>query len=109
MEDVRSYSESKSARNEFPTTLRFCNFFGNIYREGDYTMTHNHIPYYYSMVYFLKSEMNYSPLIFTQYGERIKPKEGTYVIWPSHLWHHVPKHKFKETRITLAANIALNY
>ena len=109
MEDVRSYSESKSTRNEFPTTLRFCNFFGNIYREGDYTMTHNHIPYYYSMVYFLKSEMNYSPLIFTQYGERIKPKEGTYVIWPSHLWHHVPKHKFKETRITLAANIALNY
>ena len=106
MEDIHSYSDCKCIGNELPLTLRFHNFFGNIYREGDYTIKHNHIPFYYSMVYFLKSKMNYSPLIFTQYGERIKPKEGRYVIFPSHLWHHVPKHKFKETRITLAANIA---
>jgi len=106
LDDVHSYSECRCAGNEYPLTLKFHNFFGNIYREGDYTIKHNHVPFYYSMVYFLKSKMNYPPLIFTQYGERIKPKEGRYVVFPSHLWHHVPKHKFKETRITLAGNIA---
>ena len=33
--------------------------------------------------------------------------EGTFVIFPSHLNHLVPKHRYRETRITLSGNILI--
>ena len=91
--------------NHYPENLKFTSFWGNIYRKGDYTTSHDHLFTHLGCVYFLKSEWYYSPLVFSDYGQRIRPKEGRYVIFPSHLFHHVPKHRFKETRITLSGNI----
>ena len=82
-------------------------FWGNIYHRNDYTREHDHIYSYISCVYFLKSPRRSSPLVFSYSGKKIQPKEGTYVLFPSYLRHHVPKHRSDETRITLAANMRL--
>ena len=98
-EDVRSIVDTRSVRY-------FINdFWGNIYRKGDYTREHHHRPNIFSFVYFLKSKWYYSPLVFSDSGKRIRPKEGTFAIFPSHLGHFVPKHRYRETRITLSGNI----
>ena len=84
-----------------------CDFWGNIYRKGDYTEPHTHRPEILSCVYFLKTEWYHPPFVFTWSGKKIKPKEGTFIIFPSHLKHHVPENKSEETRITLSGNISL--
>ena len=83
-------------------------FWANIYRKGDYTLSHRHLSDHIAAVYFLKSKRYYSPLCFESFGfeKRIAPKEGRLVIFPAYLRHRVPKHKHKDTRITLACNIS---
>ena len=44
-------------------------------------------------------------MVFTHSKRKIRPKEGTYVIFPSHLMHHVPPNKSKEMRMTLSGNV----
>ena len=93
--------------------LRYRAFWGNIYKKGDYTIEHDHKPNAYSVVYFLKSKPNFSPLIIENFNTKtkknkplvIKPLEGRLVIFPGSLRHKVPVHIHDETRITLAANI----
>ena len=80
------------------------NFWANVYSKGDYANTHNHIPFHYSFAYFLKSEEHYSPLVFTESEKKVPPKEGRFDVFPSHYKHHVPEHKFNDTRITLSGN-----
>tara|TARA_R100001082_G_scaffold7100_1_gene4396 strand:- start:545 stop:1099 length:555 start_codon:yes stop_codon:yes gene_type:complete len=87
-------------------------FWGNIYRKGDYTEPHSHRPSVFSCVYFLKTKWYHSPLIFKSrwdepISKRIRPKEGTFVIFPAHLNHLVPKHRYNETRITLSGNMRI--
>ena len=43
----------------------------------------------------------------TDFKEKIRPKEGRYLIFPAHLKHHVPKHRYKDTRITLSGNFSV--
>ena len=83
------------------------NFWANIYYKGDYTISHDHQDFSmgFSFAYFLKSEWYHPPFVFTHSGEKIKSKEGTYIIFPNHVKHHVPKNRFKETRITLSGNV----
>ena len=80
-------------------------FWGNIYRKGDHAEPHMHRPEVLSCVYFLKTEWNHSPLVFMDSGKKIRPKEGTFVIFPSNLVHLVPIHRYRETRITLSGNM----
>ena len=84
------------------------NFWGNVYEKGDYAQSHNHKPNDYSFAYFVKSKWYYPPLAFTDSGKRIRPKEGTFVAFPAYLMHHVPKHRYKDTRITLSGNLKIN-
>ena len=87
--------------------LNCYNFWGNIYYKGDCARCHNHLPTAaFSFAYFLKAKWYYSPLVFKDSGKRIRPKEGRFVIFPGYLDHSVPKHRFKETRITLSGNIS---
>ena len=82
-------------------------FWANVYEKGDYANTHCHKPSAYSFAYFVKSKWYDSPLIFTDSGKRIRPKEGRYIIFPSYLKHRVPKNRFDCTRITLSGNFDL--
>ena len=84
------------------------NFWANVYEKGDYTQSHCHRPNTYSFAYFVKSKWYYPPLVFTDSGKRIRPKEGTFVVFPAYLMHHVPKHRYNDTRITLSGNLTIN-
>tara|TARA_B100000287_G_C20230765_1_gene621995 strand:+ start:38 stop:571 length:534 start_codon:yes stop_codon:yes gene_type:complete len=87
--------------------LEVQNLWGNVYNKGDYAIPHDHFPYAFSFAYFLKSKWYYPSLIFSDSGKRIRPKEGRFVIFPAYLIHHVPKHRFKDTRITLSGNVSI--
>ena len=98
---VRSVEDSRSSR------YYMHDFWGNIYRKGDYTKKHRHLPNIFSCVYFLKSKWYHSPLVFSDSGQKIRPIEGTFVVFPSHLKHLVPKHRYRDTRITLSGNLKI--
>ena len=107
-EQVSSYFKYNPVDNNIPMSLECFSFWSNIYHKGDYTITHKHGPRsIFSFVYFLKTKWYHPPFVFTDSGKRIPPKEGTYVLFPSHLMHHVPVNRFKETRITLSGNLKL--
>ena len=83
------------------------NFWGNLYLKGDYADNHNHSPYLYSFAYFVSAKWYDSPLIFSDSGVKIRPKEGRYVIFPGYVDHYVPKHRYNHSRVTLSGNISL--
>tara|TARA_B100001996_G_scaffold218502_1_gene167989 strand:+ start:425 stop:952 length:528 start_codon:yes stop_codon:yes gene_type:complete len=83
-------------------------FWANVYEKGDYAQPHCHKPSAFSFAYFVKSKWYYPPLVFNDSGKRIRPKEGTFVIFPSFLTHHVPKHRYNDTRITLSGNFEID-
>jgi len=92
----------------FPYRLSISDFWANIYRKGDFTTSHDHIGRdFLSFAYFLKTEWYHPSFVFTWSGKKLRPKEGTFIIFPSHLKHHVPENKYEETRITLSGNIKL--
>ena len=102
----KNYTELTVGGPHLPS-LFVKDFWANIYYKGDYTISHNHQDFTmgFSFAYFLKSEWYHPPFVFTNSGKKIKSKEGTYVIFPNHVNHHVPKNRFKETRITLSGNV----
>ena len=89
--------------------LTVSELWANIYNKGDCTINHTHGDHsnYCSFVYFLKSKWYYSPLIFTDSGKKIRPKEGRFVIFPSNIYHHVPVHRYDNQRITLSGNVSI--
>ena len=84
------------------------NFWANVYEKGDYAQSHCHKPYDFSFAYFVKAKWYDSPFVFTHGGKRVRPKEGRYVIFPSYLKHHVPKHRYNDPRITLSGNMKVD-
>ena len=103
--EIVSKIPGKMVADTTPFTLIFRDFWANVYRKGDYALPHNHLPAIWSFVYFLKSKWFYSPLIFDNYGQKIKPKNGRFVVFPSLLIHSVPKHRYGESRMTLSGNV----
>jgi hypothetical protein len=88
--------------------LKVGNFWANVYKKGDYAQPHCHKPDNFSFAYFVKSKWYDSPLVFTESGKRVRPQEGTFVAFPSYLMHHVPKHRYNDTRITLSGNLVVD-
>ena len=74
------------------------------YKEGEDTLSHNHIPASFSFVYFVQCPKGSSPLIFTTSGKRIKAEEGKVVIFPGNMSHYVPKNKC-DGRVVVAGNV----
>ena len=77
------------------------------YGKGDWVDYHDHTPSFFSYVYFIKTPKGPSPLVFSTSGTKIKAEEGKVVIFPSNMYHYVPKNNC-EGRITLAGNIDPN-
>ena len=80
------------------------NFWANVYRKGEYAKSHCHKPSAYSFAYFVKCKWYDSPLVFSDHGKKVRPKEGRFVAFPAFLNHHVTKHRYNDTRITLSGN-----
>ena len=90
------------------TGFRLHDFWANVYRKGDYTRTHSHLPYRVSCVYFYTGEFGQSPLLFNDSKKLIFPKEGRLVFFESHLLHCVPRQLLTDKpRITFSGNLAL--
>ena len=107
-EEIERYFEPGSSRGVGGRLPVNCiNFWANVYEKGDYAQSHCHKPDDFSFAYFVKSKWYHSPLVFTYSGKRVRPKEGRYVIFPSYLRHHVPKHRYNATRITLSGNLVI--
>ena len=88
--------------------LRCDNFWANVYERGDYAEPHEHRPFDYSFAYYVKTKWYHSSLVFTDSGKKIRPKEGRFVAFPAYLKHHVCKHRYNDTRITLSGNLLFN-
>jgi hypothetical protein len=88
--------------------LRCVSFWANVYEKGDYAQSHCHKPSAFSFAYFVKSKWYDSPLVFTDSGKKIRPKEGRFIAFPAFMNHHVPKHRYNDTRITVSGNYTIN-
>ena len=86
---------------------------GAIYREGDYTIMHNHWPQLWSFVYYVSCSEGSAPLMFDRCihpgkgRESIHPKTGLMVMFPGWVNHSVPKH-VGEDRIVVAGNLTMS-
>ncbi len=87
------------------TEYKLNSLWGMIYTQGEYAKPHDHLPSYFSFVYFVKVDDSSSPLIFEASSTFIKPEIGKIVLFPSHLKHYVPEQKGVTERITIAGNI----
>ena len=77
----------------------------NFAYKGDDNPTHNHAGFLSGVIYY---KNHTHPTIFDQYNVSYEGKDGTMVMFPSQVLHHVePQHQNKE-RITLAFNIVSN-
>ena len=108
MEEIEKYFQPGSMSSGHRYRIKCLNFWANVYEKGDYAQSHDHKPYDYSFAYFVKSKWYYPPLVFTDSGKRIRPKEGTFDAFPAYLMHNVPTHRFNDTRITLSGNLVIN-
>ena len=107
-EEIERYFRAGALSGGEREYLRLSNFWANVYKKDDYARSHCHKPYDFSFAYFVKSKWYYPPLVFTDSGKRIRSKEGRFVAFPSYLKHHVPKHRYNDTRITLSGNLLIN-
>jgi len=107
-EEIEKHYRPGATSNGERMLLKVKNFWANVYKKGDYAQSHSHKPQDFSFAYFVKSKWYYPPLVFTDSGKRIRSEEGTFVAFPAYLMHHVPKHRFNDTRITLSGNLVVN-
>ena len=107
-EEIERYFKPGSTSGGGRSWLKMQSFWANGYEKGDYAQSHCHKPNDFSFAYFVKSKWYYPPLVFTDSGKRIRSKEGRFVAFPSYLKHHVPKHRYNDTRITLSGNLLIN-
>ena len=87
------------------TEYKLNSLWGMIYKKGEHARPHDHLPSYFSFVYFVKVDETSSPLIFEASSTYIKPEPGKIVLFPSHLKHYVPEQTSDCERITIAGNI----
>lgn len=80
------------------------NMWAALYCKDDHTESHKHISYTYSFVYFVRCDKNSSPLKFDNSLFSFDGRSGDLIIFPSHLYHSVPK--TNSGRITLVGNVS---
>ena len=74
----------------------------NIAYKGDDNRTHNHAGFLSGGIYYKNHK---HPTLFDEYGVGYEGKDGTMVMFPSKVLHHVEPQTVNKERITLAFNI----
>jgi len=88
--------------------LNMASCWGGIYEKNGKALSHNHIPFYYSFVYYLKTSDQSSPMIFEGNDNlSISVRDDLLLFFSSGQYHHVPPNK-GEDRIFIAGNMELN-
>ena len=80
---------------------------GNIYRKGDYTKSHDHWPHPWSWVYYANVSDSCSGLRFDDDGFRFIPDPGDLILFPGWLYHSVEPQTTDYERVVVAGNIKL--
>ena len=75
---------------------------GAIYEETDHTLPHTHFPADFAAVIYLEAGPQCAPLVFDG-GVMVQPQQGTLVIFPGGLRHHVPRNA--DRRVVVAMNL----
>ena len=88
-----------------PGDFEFQSLWANIYRHGEYTLSHSHVPVDLTMIYFLTAHEGDAPLLLEDSKTRIYPEEGLMALFPGYVCHSVPKHMSHHERITLSGDI----
>ena len=78
---------------------------GLIYKKNDFSIPHDHLPFFLSFVYYVSSPKGSPPIIFKSSNYKIYPEDGKLILFPSSLIHYVPKQKINNERICIAGNI----
>tara|TARA_Y100001963_G_scaffold68608_1_gene95720 strand:+ start:219 stop:1040 length:822 start_codon:yes stop_codon:yes gene_type:complete len=91
-------------------------------RKGEFTQPHGHVDVlrdlddgevlippntHWSWVYYVDVTDKCSPLVMTYSGEEIKPTNGSLVMFPPWVIHHVPEQKVNHPRMCMAGNLIL--
>ena len=77
----------------------------NFAYKGDDNPTHNHAGFLSGVIYY---KNHGHPTIFDEYGCAYEGKDGTMVMFPSKVMHHVEEQTVNKERITFAFNISLH-
>ena len=95
--------------NPHPLDMIAYDCWGAIYKEGDYTVMHNHWPHLWSFVYYVNCPPHSAPLILDKSEKSITilPSAGMMVLFPGWINHSVPAH-VGEDRIVIAGNLSMN-
>ena len=100
-------------------------FWFNIAKKGNYQEYHQHPNSHFSIVYYVKSNLNSGNTIFKNHSSLFdsyslpstsnnfnyctyEPKEGRLLIFRSNLLHMVEKNKNEEDRISISANFTIH-
>jgi len=78
-----------------------------VYKESNYAVRHDHVPFPLSGVYYVDVEEGCSPIIFEKGSPSsltIQPKNGMLIIWHGNLYHEVPSTNKK--RMAISMNIS---
>jgi len=94
--DIKNCSELK---------FEITDMWGCKYKDGEHTISHDHWPSLWSVVYYLYPPKDSSNLVLTDFNYEIKPEHGKIVIFPGHYNHQVNKKSFKGIRYVVSANI----
>lgn len=97
--------ELASNKKRKDVKFNIVDMWGCKYKDGDYTIEHEHWPSVWSMVYYLFPPKDCPNLIFTDFNCEIKPEHGKVVIFPGHYLHQVDKKPFEGYRYVVSANI----
>ena len=74
----------------------------NFSYKGDDNPIHNHAGFLSGVIYY---QNHNHPVYFDEYNCSYKGENGTMVMFPSQIWHHVKEQTSSKERITLAFNI----
>lgn len=79
---------------------------GAIYKKGDHSEPHAHVPALWSWVYYVKANEKSAPLVFVDSpGHTYHPRSGYGIIFPGWLMHMVPPHEGDDERIIVVGNV----
>jgi len=101
-EYVRGYINKHGIYNG--NHLKHFHIWGQLYNEGDHQTSHDHVPYVFSWIYYVKSPKGSSPIVFESSDYKLYPKESDLIIFPSWVEHYVPNNKCKG-RAIVAGNL----
>ncbi len=84
--------------------LELKDLWGQVYNEGDFQESHDHVPNHWSFVYYVNTPRGSSPLVFESSGKKFRLKAGQVIIFPAWLKHNVPPNKC-EGRMIIGGNM----